>query len=281
QLRADVDDQRLDRVAAQARYTAMIEAGLAAYGAVSAAADPELARQAGALVTLARGREAFARQDALLSGALAAGEFNVGERESFTQWVGVRRSQYAQAAAGLPAPDQAVLAETLAQPAVAELRRMEDRIVAQSGGGGAPPVTAAAWRDTADLAAAALADLERAATGAVRARSADAELWAVVRLALAGGLGLVAVLVAVVVTVSTSRALVRQVQRLRDAAHEVARERLPRVVTRLSAGEQVDVATEAPPLQFGDDQLGQVGQAFNLVQQTAVQAAVSQAELRR
>src|SRR5690606_11538883 len=130
-----------------------------------------------------------------------------------------------------------VLAETLAQPAVAELRRMEDRIVAQSGGGGATPVTAATWRDTADLAAAALADLERAATGAVRARSADAELWAVVRLALAGGLGLVAVLVAVVVTVSTSRALVRQVQRLRDAAYEVARERLPRVVTRLSAGE--------------------------------------------
>ena len=52
------------------------------------------------------------------------------------------------------------------------------------------------------------------------------------------------------------------------------------MVARLSAGEQVDVAAEAPPLRFGDDVIGQVGQAFNSVQQTAVRAAVQQAELR-
>ena len=38
---------------------------------------------------------------------------------------------------------------------------------------------------------------------------------------------------------------------------------------------------EAPPLDFGADEIGQVGQAFNEVQETAVRVAVEQAELRR
>jgi hypothetical protein len=53
------------------------------------------------------------------------------------------------------------------------------------------------------------------------------------------------------------------------------------VVERLQHGEKVDVETEAPPLEFGRDEIGQVGEAFNAVQETAVRVAVEQAELRR
>ena len=53
------------------------------------------------------------------------------------------------------------------------------------------------------------------------------------------------------------------------------------MVERLGRGEEVDVATEAPPLEFGDDEIGQVGKAFNAVQETAMRTAVEQAELRR
>src|SRR5205814_8686853 len=42
-----------------------------------------------------------------------------------------------------------------------------------------------------------------------------------------------------------------------------------------------DGAVGAPPLAAGSDEIGQVGRAFNAVQQTAVQVAVEQAELRR
>ncbi len=82
-------------------------------------------------------------------------------------------------------------------------------------------------------------------------------------------------------SITTARALVAQLQRLRDAAHQLADERLPAVVERLQRGEKVDVAVEAPPLDFGSDEIGQVGQAFNAVQETAVRTAVEQAELRR
>ena len=40
-------------------------------------------------------------------------------------------------------------------------------------------------------------------------------------------------------------------------------------------------STEAPPLDFGRDEIGQVGEAFNQVQETAIRVAVEQAELRR
>src|SRR4029079_10192538 len=55
----------------------------------------------------------------------------------------------------------------------------------------------------------------------------------------------------------------------------------PRVVERLQQGEEVDLAIEVPPINPGADEIGQVGQAFNTVQQTAVRIAVEQAELRR
>src|SRR5690606_31628929 len=162
QVRTGVDERRLDRAAVLDAFTGMIEAAFTGYRAAGGTDDPDLHRQAAALVTLARAREALSRQDALLSGALAAGEFGTGDRARFTQWVGLRRFLYAEAAAALPAIDQAAVAEALAAPEVAELRRVEDLVVAATPGG-APPLTAASWRATADPALAALVNLELAA----------------------------------------------------------------------------------------------------------------------
>jgi signal transduction histidine kinase len=98
---------------------------------------------------------------------------------------------------------------------------------------------------------------------------------------LLGVLGLAAVIASIIISVTTARQLVRQLERLRNAARDLASYRLPRVVERLQQGEQVDVKQEAPPLEFGSDEIGQVGEAFNQVQETAIRVAVEQAELRR
>lgn len=50
---------------------------------------------------------------------------------------------------------------------------------------------------------------------------------------------------------------------------------------RLAAGEEVDVETEAPRLDYPDDEVGQVGKAVNTLQRAAVEAAVRQSEMRR
>jgi signal transduction histidine kinase len=112
-------------------------------------------------------------------------------------------------------------------------------------------------------------------------RATPVAIWVVVRVLLAAGLGLLTVIASIIVAITTARALLRQLERLREAARHLANERLPGVVDRLSRGETVDVATEAPPLAFGTDEIGQVGQTFNAVQETAVRVAVEQAELRR
>jgi signal transduction histidine kinase len=112
-------------------------------------------------------------------------------------------------------------------------------------------------------------------------RATPVAVGVIVRLALAGGLGLIAVIASIVISITTARRLVRQLERLRNSANELATYRLPRVVERLQHGEKVDVNAEAPPLDFGRDEIGQVSQAFNTVQQQAIRVAVEQAELRR
>ena len=53
------------------------------------------------------------------------------------------------------------------------------------------------------------------------------------------------------------------------------------MVGRLRRGENVDVNAEAPALRIGRDEIGRVGQAFDLVRQTAIRAAVEEARLRQ
>ena len=75
--------------------------------------------------------------------------------------------------------------------------------------------------------------------------------------------------------------LARQLHGLRDSALEMANVRLPDVVRRLRAGENVDVAAQVPRLDAGVDEIGQVKAAFNTAQRTAVEAAVDEASVRR
>jgi choline dehydrogenase-like flavoprotein len=59
------------------------------------------------------------------------------------------------------------------------------------------------------------------------ARATPVAIWVLLRLILAAGLGLSAVIASIVVSVTTARALVAQLERLRNAAHDLADERLP------------------------------------------------------
>ena len=78
-----------------------------------------------------------------------------------------------------------------------------------------------------------------------------------------------------------ARSIIRRLRGLERSARTLAEDQLPDVVARLRRGEAVDVAAEAPPLRTGDDEIGRVGQAFELVRQTAVRAAVEEARLRQ
>ncbi len=83
------------------------------------------------------------------------------------------------------------------------------------------------------------------------------------------------------VTILVARGIIRRLGGLERTALQLAEVQLPDVVARLRRGEDVDVDAEAPPLRVGRDEIGRVGQAFDLVRQTAVRAAVEEARLRQ
>src|SRR5947207_1787549 len=277
--RAAIDAGIVSRADAAATFTDVIDAGFGIYGSLSTLDDTQLASDNRVVTQLSRAREVLSEEDALLAGMLAAGRFTDLEHAQFTQLVGAQRFLYAETAVALTAPDAAQYQAVSSGAALADLRTLEDRVVAKT----APPlpVSAEVWEAAVDAAAAELHGLERAVELGTVARAKPRATWVVVRLVLAGGLGLIAVVASVVVSVTTARSLVRRLDRLRRAAWDLANVRLPGVVERIRRGDEVDVAVEAPPLAAGSDEIGQVGRAFNAVQQTAVQVAVEQAELRR
>ena len=82
-------------------------------------------------------------------------------------------------------------------------------------------------------------------------------------------------------TILVGRSIIRRLGGLERTALQLAEVQLPDVVGRLRRGENVDVNAEAPALRVGGDEIGRVGQAFDLVRQTAIRAAVDEARLRQ
>jgi signal transduction histidine kinase len=277
--RQAVDSGGIGRDGAGSAYTTMIDAGFRIFGSLASLDDQEIAKDGRTLVGLTRAREVISQEDALLSGALAAGRLTDAEHAQLVQLIGTQRFLRAEAAAELH-PDDAARYQQFVDGPMRQLTTLENQITADGGTGRRPPITSAVWTAAVDPVLTASRDLVLAGVDDTVDRATPAALGVIVRLGLAGGLGLVALVASIIMSITTARALVRQLERLRTAAWDLANKRLPGVVERLRQGEKVDVATEAPPLTFGDDEIGQVGQAINAVQETAIRAAVEQAELR-
>jgi signal transduction histidine kinase len=279
-MRAAVDDGGLNRTDAQQGYTDDLTTAFRIYSALATLDDEAVAKEGRDLNLLGDAREQLSQEDALLAGALAAGQFTAADQQQFTQLAGTQRYLRARAVAELPADDAAIYQTFVGEPQYKRFAALEDQILTQ-GRPGSLPTTAAAWQSATAPVLGGLRDVVLKSVPNALNRAKGPAIWVIVRLFLAGGLGLVAVIASVIVSVTTARSLVRQLERLRTAARELAEHRLPSVVARLQHGDEVDVRAEAPPLEFGNDEIGEVGQAFNAVQETAIRVAVEQAELRR
>ncbi|MER7475415.1 nitrate- and nitrite sensing domain-containing protein, partial [Micromonospora sp. NPDC000018] len=280
-VRESIRTRQVDRAAAAEAYTRLIDSTLQVYGSLGNLDDEQFAKETGALIQIVRVRELMSQEDALVTGALAAGRMTPEESAAFARTVGAQRFLDSQTRADLADADRARYEALLGGEAYTSFRALEDRVVLAGRTSGPPTVTAAQWRAAADVVAEEQQRFIIEAGDALVDRSTPIAAGVILRLVLAAGLGLLAVIASIVMSVTTARALVRQLERLREAAFGLANERLPGVVERLGHGEEVDVAKEAPPLEFGDDEIGQVGKAFNAVQETAIRTAVEQAELRR
>lgn len=281
-LRQSVDAGQLNREKAQEAYDSLIDGFYRMYDAVAALDDEKIARDGRTLAAMSRARELMARQDTLVTGILASGRFTSEEQTSIIKAASVYDYAVKQASTALPTTDHEAFQAWTASRPVNQLRAFERELTNPESVGGQPTVGLQEWRSAADGALDGLNTVIQVGGDRLVERATPVAIGVLSRLLLAGGLGLLAVVASIVLAVTTSRALLAQLRRLRDAAHELAQRRLPDVVDRVGHGENVDLASEAPPLDFGSaDEIGQVAQAFNRVQQTALATAVQQAELRR
>ncbi|WP_281368973.1 sensor histidine kinase [Phytohabitans rumicis] len=267
------------RAVAADRFTTTVAAVQHLFDALATLDDKELAKDIRMLIGLDRSRELISQEDALVAGALAAGRLTASERERVDQIVGAHRFYAELAGAELPEKDRARYDDLVNGSSFAILRGLEERLAEAADGttGGVDP---GEWDAALKPVLTQYREVIVVGGDDIVARAIPVSVGVVVRLVLAGGLGLGALVASIIMSITTARALVRQLERLRTAAWDLANERLPGVVERLRQGEKVDVAAESPPLTFGGDEIGQVGQAINAVQETAIRVAVEQAELR-
>jgi signal transduction histidine kinase len=240
-----------------------------------------LVTQAQAFIRMGRAEDLMLQESSVISGDLAARSFPAADRQLFTQLVGARRALYAQTLPDLQPQYRGYYTHDISPQASTALTGLEDRVMSDTRTAGPPPVQPLQWEAAVGGVAAGLSKAATQASDVITAKASANSDHTYLELFLAGGLGLLAVILSILVSLVVGRGIVRELAALRDAALELAHKRLPDVVRRLAAGQDVDVTAEAPELPASSDEIGQVQQAFVAVQQTAVEAAVGQARLRQ
>ncbi|GAB2630178.1 nitrate- and nitrite sensing domain-containing protein [Streptomyces capparidis] len=282
ELRGEINTRSATRVEAFTGYTRLIDPGYGLFNDLGAVDNNDLSKHFDAMVELARAREAVTREDALVTAALAAGEMSQTEFRALSAAVAEQRLLHRMATPELPSSDREEHA-AYTKGNGKKLQALEEDLLDAGAAGLTGAVTAEKWRQVIEPATKELDALTALRARTYSDRSGPYELQVNLYAAVVGLLGLTAVIASVAISVRVGRGLVRDLTSLRKAALELSGTRLPRVMRRLAAGEELDVSKEAPDLEVppGEDEISQVGQAFNDVQRAAVEAAVKQAELRR
>ncbi|WP_189268076.1 sensor histidine kinase [Streptomyces fuscichromogenes] len=278
-LRRSVEQGTVDRGQALALYDAVVDPCYTLLGALGGIDDVEMDKQARALVNITRARELVSREDALLGSALVVGKVSREETREISDLIAQRTLLYDISLPLLPAGERDRFDRFWRSATTAPLLAAERSAVA-AGSGMPNDVDAKSWDTTAGNVLDELRTLDDQVGDRFRERIRPVAVNVIVQAAVVGVLGLVAVLFSLVVSVRVGRSLIRDLRLLRQEAHDASGVRLPSVMRRLSVGEQVDVETEVPRLEYDKNELGEVGQALNTLQRAAVEAAVKQAELR-
>ncbi|MGE5289172.1 MAG: nitrate- and nitrite sensing domain-containing protein [Micromonosporaceae bacterium] len=281
-IRSQIDAGNLTAFGAFQQYNSIVDSAFQWFVTASSGSGANVGQHV-ANLGVARASELGSREATLLDAALVTrGHLTGNELRAFKADAIIRRDLLNTQLGHLGNAVRGVYERVFSSPTYRDFAQAEDLILADANSKAPVPVDIAAWQETSTSLLLQLRDAGTHA-GAILSnestRTGDADL---LRLGLAAGLGLLAVVASIFVMVRFGGRISRELTRLHSAAQELANERLPRVVERLSRGYDVDVTAEAPPIDSGKTrEIAKVAQAFGNVQRTAVSAAVGQAELRR
>jgi signal transduction histidine kinase len=262
-------------------YNRVVDAEFDLYSQLVVVNNTPLYMQAAASVEAGRSVELASREVTLVTGALMpGGQMTKPERILFAQTAATRQVLMTDAIQELDPALGSGYQAVQASSTYTNFAALETGITDSIGDKGPVPGV-----EAFSIAAASLLQAyqraesqDRVALSSMATHIGNTLLWQV---GLAGGLGLLAVVLSIFLMLRFGRRISRDLTGLQRAARDLAEERLPRVVAALSRGEDVDVAAEAAPIEQGRiAETARVAEAFSSVQRTAVEAAVGQARLR-
>ncbi|MWA04246.1 HAMP domain-containing protein [Actinomadura sp. LD22] len=281
QLRARVDARRTETLDLINSYSVVLDDLVAVFNGFVAVDDVNIFTQGRALISLGNARASMLKEDSLVISAMGrGGRFTPAEHVAFIQFAAQGRQAFVAGLADLNASIRGPLQQLAQSPGFQRYRAAESAIV--SAPGDRLPAEAGDWTATTQLLGQAWDQRVTQASLALDDMAKPIGHRIIVRLVIAGGFGLLAVIASIVLSLLAARSLSRELRGLQRAALDLAGNRLPRVVARLRRGEEVDVEAEAPPLVIGKTrEVSRVGDAFTRVQHTAIETAVRESYLRQ
>ncbi|WP_371102870.1 nitrate- and nitrite sensing domain-containing protein, partial [Streptomyces sp. PU_AKi4] len=284
----DQVDHPSDITAEQAleQYTSIIDDQIHAFQELSQVDDGDLTSEAEPLIALEHAAELFSEEDARLTLAWSAGRMDTEGWGEFAELVHTRRWLVEDQIVPSLRGETKTQTERILQSAEwRALQAVEDQVLATAPTGEKRtvelPDLRERWDEAMDRVSSQYAAMIREQTDALLTRSAGEARSLLITAASLSAAGLLALLLCVGLSWRITRSLSRRLRGLRMATLGLAEERLPDVVARLERGEKVDAESATTPLDYGHDELGQVAQAFNTAQRTAVHTAVELADTRR
>ena len=172
---------------------------------------------------------------------------------------------------------QARYAKIKEGPAWQRLVSVEDVLLR---GGNELPISEDLWRAAARDIGDQLVGLLTTQARSTIAISLDKVNSTLTRSIIAGVLVLLLTAAVFVFALRTSRRLIDRLTRLRRETLDLAETKLPAMVEKVRAGQDVTLDDSVRLVDHGRDEIGEVADAFNKAQQTAVAAAVQEAKTR-
>ncbi|GAA2139447.1 sensor histidine kinase [Actinomadura napierensis] len=281
QLRAKADSGRTEPLDLINSYSTVLDDLVSVFNGFVSVDDVNIFTQGRALISLGNARAALLKEDSLVISAMArGGRSTPAEHTAFVQFAAQGRQAFDAGLADLNASIRAPLQQLAQSAGFQRYRAAESAIV--NARGDRLPAEAGDWTATTQLLGQAWDQRVTQASLALDDMAKPIGNRIIMRLVVAGGFGLLAVIASIVLSLLAARSLSRELRGLQRAAIDLAANRLPRVVARLRRGEEVDVEAEAPPLVIGKSrEVSRVGDAFTRVQHTAIETAVRESYLRQ
>jgi signal transduction histidine kinase len=281
-IRTDVGDSAISMTTALQEYSAIVDdANAVIKGVLNQQSNVPIVTQALYVIDLDQVVQTTLEENDLLDGEMARGQFPVADRMVFAGLAAQRSSLLAATLPQLDPSYRAVLTAAVTPALSSKLASLEAAAISVPWQHGPPAQIVSGsghfgTYTTALTGAVAKIGVDLADQSQNSADSVFAELF------LAAGVGMIGIIASIGISLYIGRSLVRQLRNLRESALGLAADKLPAVMRQLREGEPVDLSDYVASGEVATkDEIEQVQHAFNLVQQTAVQAAVDEARLRR